>query len=94
MSIGLNEAALLISIFLAGYSVRPTANFAFRFFGHWLAGLVAWIFLICLVFLPAILISAFTSCNYRGEIGAIGFLSGAAISTFLEMRKRRSNSAL
>lgn len=91
MQFGLSEAALLISTVFAGYMCFPVGKFAFgRISSIWL-GLLVWLTLIALVFLPSILVSAYAECNFRGYITLFGTFIGAITYRALSVYRLRGN---
>jgi hypothetical protein len=86
MMSGINETALFLSLFFAGYYVHPVSSWLFKLFNNWFLGLISWTMSIGILFTPGILVSIYLECNHRNIIFLAGLFSGTLLSEILSRR--------
>jgi len=77
MLFGLNEVALLVTVFSASYFLHPVSISCYRMFRHWFAATLVFVTLLVLLFIPSMLIAGYLDCRYRSLIFLVGLIGGS-----------------
>jgi hypothetical protein len=90
MLFGLNEAALLVTVFGASFLLHPVFILCYRMFRHWFTATLVSMTLVVLLFTPSMLIAGYLDCRYRGLIFLVGLIGGSLLYELFARYRRKT----